>query len=233
MERIFIGQVIGVTGSGPWEEHIIRRIVHNDCGFLGTSAVWQRDQIIVVGTDNFDKEYLKASINVGKNHDFVCIYLSQEDFLHYCRTRELPGYYRGDPRILNHAGLTRLTSLGFRWPSTEASPGVGRTTDSDNYATASELTRRFRYSVAAGVPEHRRKQALSAAVQDPPRGMGLYAVAHEIASLIKWRKSQTTDRLRDAISRWEHDLDWLYHEYYLPSFHSFDWPSESPRIYNP
>ncbi len=79
-ERRFSGLVIGVTGSMPWNNFDLELGTILEEGCLGKSGIWQQNQIIVIGREDFDKEYLKQSVEIGLQFKFTCTYLSQEAF---------------------------------------------------------------------------------------------------------------------------------------------------------
>jgi hypothetical protein len=209
--------VIGVTGNTPHAEQDLKKGILLNGGYIGDKEIWQRDQILVIGREDFDKDYLRASVGTGLLYGFTCRYMRQEDFVYYASTGTLPKYYRDDPRIRDHAGLRFLTSIGFKWPSTDATVGIGGTSDTD-YNTESELTK-YGYNVKQGTPEQVRRAALARAVA----GMGLYGVVDWIAKLVRWRKAKLSDN-SGPIGRWEADLQWLHDKYYKGSKHSFIWP---------
>jgi hypothetical protein len=207
---LFWGKTVGVTGSGPYDEFAIEKIVTLEGGIVGDYDIWQTNQMIIVGREAFDEDYLVESVNFGLKHGFTCRYLSQEDFWEYWLEGEETAYYAGDPRIAAHEGLSFLASIGFKWPSIEMVQGHGGTgTLADRLNPAHQLKSRFGYSVQKGVPVKERRKRLSRAVKGPG-ALGLQAVASHLAFLITLNLRRYDDRMLDPIERWESDLDWLY-----------------------
>jgi hypothetical protein len=96
--RLFEAEIIGVTGSEPQNETEIRKLLHENGAFIGDKGIWGHEHIIVIGRTDFDKKYLKRSIEIGMAAGFVCRYMAQEDFLRYVDTHTAPGYTRHDIR---------------------------------------------------------------------------------------------------------------------------------------
>jgi hypothetical protein len=215
--------VIGVTGNKPYDEQALKRDISLKGGCIGDKQIWQDDQIVVIGREGFDKDYLTSSVEIGCRYGFTCQYMSQEDFLVYCKECVLPDYYKGDPRMRDHAGLRFLSSIGFEWPSLEAVSDGGGT---GNLAlqTSHPLRSVYRYSVAQGISLPQRRNALKWAVRKTE--LGLEVVANHIAGQIRLKKLQQSDRFERAIACWEADLDWLRREYYEGSPYSFVWPED-------
>ncbi len=221
---LFWGKTVGVTGSGPYEETAIEKIVSLEGGIVGDADVWQTNQMVVVGREGFDEDYLVRSVEFGMEQGFVCRYLSQEDFWAYWLGAEETTYYEGDPRIGEHEGLSFLASIGFAWPSAEVAHGLGGTGGlADRLNETHLLKSRFGYSVRQGVSVRERRQRLTRAVQGPG-ALGLQTVASHIAGLIGMNSSRYDDRMLGAIERWEADLDWLRASYYEGKAYSFVWP---------
>lgn len=59
---------------------------------------------------------------------------------------------------------------------------------------------------------------------DPLSVCRLRKMAETIAAFARNGKRQRRSRMAAAVRDWEHDLDYLYREYYVEKFH-FDWPS--------
>ncbi|MDP9437253.1 MAG: hypothetical protein M3P49_00660 [Actinomycetota bacterium] len=221
---LFWGKTLGVTGNGPYEEMAIEKIVSLEGGIVGDADVWQTNQMVVVGREGFDEDYLVRSVKFGMEQGFVCRYLSQEDFWTFWLGAEETTYYEGDPRIREHEGLSFLASIGFAWPSAEVVRGLGGTGGlADRLNETHLLKSRFGYSVRQGVSVRERRQRLARAVQGPG-ALGLQPVASHIAGLIGMNSSRYDDRMLVAIERWQADLDWLRASYYEGKAHSFVWP---------
>jgi hypothetical protein len=58
----------------------------------------------------------------------------------------------------------------------------------------------------------------------PKSARRLQKMAETLAAFVRNAKRRHDDRLDDAISEWEHDLQFLYERYYLGHFH-FSWPT--------
>lgn len=233
---LFWGQTIGVTGHGPYEARAIEKIITLEGGLVGDSDIWQPNQLLVIGREDFDHEYLKSSVKVlFLENKTPCEYISQEDFweawLHRDHALHKP-YFRGDPRIRDHPGLKFLASVGFKWPTVESGVSMGDGTGglSDRLKASSDLRRYCGYSVKSGVTLEERRQKLSRAVKDPPFGLGLESVAKHIAGLISLNLSKLEPPM-EAVWKWKADLDWLRSKYYEKEIYSFVWPGfDLPNI---
>ncbi len=126
-DLLFWGKTVGVTGSGPYDEMAIERIATLEGAVVGDSDIWQTNQMVIVGREAFDEDYLMKSVEFGLDEGFTCRYLSQEDFWDYWLGGEETAYYAGDPRIASHEGLSFIASIGFKWPSIEVVQGYGGT----------------------------------------------------------------------------------------------------------
>ena len=134
-------------------------------------------------------------------------------------------YFKGDPRIYDHAGLRFLSTLGFRWPRIDGggSSGDGTGGLADRLSALSDLRRYSGYSVNSSVTLNDRRQKLDRAVKPPPFGLGLKQVADHIVFLINVNGRKGRPPL-EAMSRWKADLDWLKRTHYEDQIHSFVWP---------
>jgi hypothetical protein len=208
-DLLFWGKTVGVTGSGPYDEMAIERIATLEGAVVGDYDIWQTNQLMIVGREAFDEDYLIKSVEFRLEEGFTCRYLAQEDFWDYWLGGEETAYYAGDPRIASHDGLSFIASIGFRWPSIEIVHGHGGTGGlADRLNPAHQLRSRFGYSVKAGVSTKERRQRLGRAVKGPG-ALGLRAVAEHIAFLVNLNLRRYDDRMLDPIERWESDLDWL------------------------
>lgn len=223
---LFWGETVGVTGNGPYDQMVIEKIATLEGAIVGDMDIWQTNQLIVVGREDFSEEYLERSIDFGFEHGFTCRYLSQEDFWDFWLGADETTYYAGDPRISDHEGLSFLASVGFKWPSVEAVERYGGTGSlSGRFREQHELKKFFGYSVRQGVSVEERRQRLKRAIRKPPSGLGLRAVAEHIAGMTNLALSRYDNRMDEAIDKWESDLEWLRQKYYLNRRHSFLWPS--------
>lgn len=228
MYQKFTGQIIAVTGDGPYYEEAIERIVRLEGaalgGRIGNDGSWQENQIIVIGRDDFGLDYLIESINVGLRHGFTCRYMSQEAFWDLWLWDEHQPYYKGDPRVEEHPGLSYLASVGFEWPTFKEVQGTGTLDNAKAWNTESILKSKFGYHVRKQLSEKTRRKRLQNAVtaQD---GLGLKAVAEHIAFLIRLNRGKCDESLEGALGRWKSDLDWLHESFYAGSAHRFVWPN--------
>jgi hypothetical protein len=215
------GQIIGVTGTAPYRANVIRNMIIARGGIIGSAHMWEHEQIIVVGRTHYDRDYLQQSIKLGLKYGFVCRYMSQEAFSDLCHHEVWPYYYHGDPRIKEHAGLSYLAFIGFKWPSTAGGPGDG-SLEANGWSRSHPLAYTFGYSVGKDVSIRARREALKLALTS--RSMGLQEVVEHIAFLVRINKGRWDDHMEGAIARWEEDLDWLYDTYYKGSIYTFFWP---------
>jgi hypothetical protein len=216
-------QIVGVTGEGPLESIEVRQLVEKNGGFATGSDIWQADQIVVIGREQFDKEYLRESIRVGLNCGFTCAFMSQEAFNNILQRDEYPVYHHRDPRIREHPGLSFLASIGFKWPSTDAFAGGHGEPGAVGWNETSTLKALYGYNVDRNTPVSVRQLALNRAIR--PDALGLRRVAEFIAWLIRLNKQRHDDLHQAAIDRWEDDLNRLRVSYYENSIHRFIWPS--------
>lgn len=228
MEQKFLEQVIAVTGDDPYYQEAIERIVLLEGatvgGWIGQDDTWQMNQIVVVGRDDFTEEYLMDSIKIGQRHGFRCQYMSQEDFWDLWLWGEYQPYYKGDPRIEKHPGLSFLASIGFEWPTIEELQGTGTIDSTKTWNPESILKSRFGYHVRKHLSEKTRRKRLQNAITGPD-GLELKDVVDHIAFLIRLNRGRVDDSLKGALDRWESDLDWIYENHYVNSAHSFNWPT--------
>ena len=226
---LFWGQTVGVTGDGPYEARAIEKIITLEGGLVGDKDVWQPNQLLVIGREHFDRDYLRESVRILYSENKTpCEYISQEDFwsawLYRDHTLHKP-HFKGDRRIHDHPGLKFLSSIGFPWPPLDNRGSLGDGTGglSGRLNDISDLRRYCGYRVASGITQEERRQKLSRAVKPPPFGLGLRSVANTIAGHIRrfGRKDQPPV---EAISKWKADLDWLQRTYYEGQIYSFVWP---------
>jgi hypothetical protein len=222
-QRRLADQIISVTGYVPLNRDEMEEIIKNKGGFIGGKGIWQCEQMVVIGRDGFDVDYLQKSVQIGLNYKFSCNFLSQEAFLDILENDRYPSYYKGDPRIQDHQGLSYVATLGFPWPSAEVTIGIGGTGNLLVWNDSHPLRSRYGYNVQRETPESERLSALKIAVRQD--ALGLREVAEHIAWLIRLAKRRRDDKMDEAIDNWESDLEWLYKEYYENSVYSFIWPS--------
>lgn len=228
VEQKFLGAIIAVTGDDPHYSEAIERIVRLEGGTVGgrsgDDGSWQVNQIVVVGREDFVEEYLVESINVGLRHGLTCRYMSQEAFWDLWLWDEYEPYYKGDPRIEEHPGLSFLASIGFKWPTLQEIQGAGILDGATNWNAESILKSKFGYHVRKQLSEKTRRKRLQNAVTARD-GLGLKAVADHIAFLIRLNRGKTDESLEGALGRWKSDLNWLHTSFYTGSTHSFVWPT--------
>jgi len=230
---LFWRQTVGVTGDGPYEARAIEKIVTLEGGMVGDKDVWQPNQLMIVGRENFDHSYLESSVRLLYLQNRIpCEYISQEDFWSAWLNRDSAlhkPYRSGDRRIHGHPGLRFLSEIGFVWPSVEdqrySGDGTGGLADRLN--PMNDLRRMYGYGADKGTKPEERRQKLSRAVKPRPFGLGLKHVAHHIAGQVNihGRKGRPPT---EAISNWKSDLDWLYRTYYEGQVDSFTWPFPQP-----
>ena len=231
IERKFEDRIIGLTGYSSKKivlDEAVARIIQLEGGKVvgdwGTYDCWEVEQIVVVGDEDFNKEYLIESVEIGIKHNFNCRYFSLEDFWDYWIDEELfEPYFEGDPRIDEHKGLAFLASLGFDYPTVDIfSFGNKSQKRAVQWNEESILMEQFGYSVRAGVSEKKRRRALAKAVESPEI-ISLQEIAKHIVLLINTRKAN--ENMLPAVRRWKSDLDWLKANFYDDSVHSFVFPS--------
>jgi len=223
MEKVFTDQTITITGNTPYEEWALERIALLEGGTISNSYDWDEEQLIVIGREDFDRNYLIASVEFGLENEFTCQYLSQEDFWHFWLYGEFEPYFKGDQRIASHEGLSFLASIGFKWPSiSEIGLGGEGSRDFGERRLEHELRSIFGYSVRKGIPERNRRASLKEAVTGS-NNLGLRIVATHIAGRIQ--ENRRNKIMEGAIERWKSDLEWLRKTYYEKSKYSFRWPS--------
>jgi hypothetical protein len=222
----FHGKLIGVTGTGPHEEKWLRSLIFW-CGGVNSRdfCMWGNNQIIVLGYDGFDEEYLRQTIEFIQEKDIIVHFLSQEDFLKFVYRNELVHYYPNDPSVKSHDGLSFLASIGFQWPSTYATREFDKTGGDFYGRTQHPLAEIYKYNVKKDTSISDRHTALKRAIRPWPNGLGLREVVDHIAYLVRDRKRHQPERLKGSIGRWEDDLEWLRENYYKNSIYSFIWPS--------
>lgn len=221
----FLGQYVSTTGEGPLQERHIESIVVPQQGTFVDRNSWYKQQIVVIGRENFDKGYLNRAINITRANDLKFTFISQEALINYFATGELTKYHPDDPRIAEHPGLSYLASIGFKWPSTYAVPGIGSGSSQQHDFDTHPLSSICGYNVQKSTLLAKRRQALRLAISATDSKLGLRNTAYHIAGLVKWRKSQRNDKYWGAIERWEADLEWLRLNFYVNAHHSFIWPS--------
>jgi hypothetical protein len=219
----FFAQVVGVTGREPVSAVLLRDEIMREDGVIGNAGIWQKDQIVVVGREDFDEAYLKRSVEIGMRFKFTCVYLSQEAFAEWWLDDKPAEYVKGDRRIAEHPGLAFLASIGFKWPEWEAVAGTGGGTGALGLNDTHPLSAVYKYSVRRDVPLKTRQAALARAIR--PDALGLKAVVEHIAGMVRLNKSRLDSRMDGAIGRWEDDLAWLREYYYKNTIYSFIWPS--------
>jgi hypothetical protein len=132
----------------------------------------------------------------------------------------------------------------FDWPSTAAGPGDGSLAPGRWYAEGMLAYLGYRVGVVQGVSSGVRRQILDAVFLHPlppvngpaycrawgPPGAParLQRLAQEIARFTQNAKRKRSADMSDAISDWEHDLNYLYRQYYVGKFH-FGWPKVASR----
>ncbi len=229
MKRKFIeNKIIGVTGYEPYDNLAIQRIIELEGGVVkgdnGYNHIWEEQQVIVIGTNDFDKEYLQRSIEAGIELNFRCQYMTQEDFWFWWLDEEEPvPYLKSDSRIDEHEGLKFLASVGFEFPTVKES----LENESENLydfgerRLEHELKSVFGYNVQKKTLVNERRKALKKAVCEKT-GLGLREVAFHIFGRIG--ENGRNKKMENAIKNWKSDLDWLRENHYDNTIHSFRFP---------
>lgn len=229
MEYKYEGEIIGLTGYSldyPNYDEMIRRIIELEGGILSgdgqNNKEWEIEQIVIIGEEDFDKDYLIQSIEIGIEYNFTCKYFSLEDFWDFYKEQDYEPYFEGDPRIANHAGLSFLASIGFKYPDVDIFGfGSRKQSNGKGWNIESILRSEFGYSVRAGVLEKERRKALRKAVKSTDI-ITLQQIAEHIVFNINLRKGKKN--MNSAVERWMQDLKWLKRECYDKSIHSFRFP---------
>lgn len=211
------GYMVGATGDDPVTEMEIRSLAFWQGAILGDDDIWQDNQIIVVGRNQFDKTYLKQAIDLILREKIHIHFIAQELFLDFAQDGIFESHYPGDTRIAEHPGLTFLSSIGFKWPVVGKYRGNNKLAKFEGEDHV--LAIKYGYSVRKRESITSRRRALTLGIS----ALGLQTVAYHIASLIKLNSGNPI--MKDAVPRWREDLEWLYQTKYLTSIHSFIWPS--------
>ncbi len=87
MEKKFENRIVGITGFSPMHgsyDEMICRIIELEGGIVvgdsQNNEQWEIEQTIIIGEEDFSKEYLIHSIEVGIEYNFTCQYFSLEQF---------------------------------------------------------------------------------------------------------------------------------------------------------
>lgn len=222
--NLFAGRVVGVTGSGPYEEKLIAALVWWQMGIVGDRDIWQSNQLIVIGRRAFDQDYLRCAAQHVVSKKFTFYPLSQEDFVVFFDRGIYPNYQRNDERVLKHEGLRFLASIGFRWPSIVAPSHPTNRYYDYRYLGDHPLSVTYGYNVKRDTSVEERRAALRRAIKPRPIGLGLQEVVEHIAWLVRDRKRCWRPEIAGAIARWEEDLAWLKRNYYDGTEPGFIWP---------
>lgn len=231
IERKFVNEVISLTGYSSNSvilDEAIARIIELEGGTVvgdyGYDEIWEPGQMIIVGDQDFDQEYLVKSVEAGLKGNFTCHYITLEDFWNYWIDQEIyEPYFVGDPRIREHQALAFLEALGFEYPTVDIFNFEQKTQNnqSKEWNDESILKAEFGYSVRNGISEKYRRETLEKAVRSP-NIISLQRIAEHIVSQINLRKRN--EKMAPAIKRWEADLQWLKENHYDKSIHSFIFP---------
>ena len=110
-----LGQVVTVTGSEPFREDQIKSMIISENGIVGNENIWQKDQILVIGSYGYSSELLQRAVYLNRKLNLSIQYMSQEAFQEYHLYGRLPQYFEGDKRIRGHSGLHILAWIGHSW----------------------------------------------------------------------------------------------------------------------
>jgi hypothetical protein len=219
-------KTVGVTGDGPYESADLGTLITKLGGVVDHEEIpWGEQDYIVIGRANFATHYLEESLDNAPGIQ----YFSQEDFSNFLLFGVEPGYFPGDPRIAAHPGLTFLSSASadeFKWPEVDLTEDeiIGEEIDTRGWQDEHRLRSEFGYNVSKqeGLSAQQRRHRLGRAIQNPPRGLGLYRVAYHIAGLIRLNKNRRNRA--GAVRKWQSDLDWLHENHYEGRSRGFRWP---------
>jgi hypothetical protein len=130
----------------------------------------------------------------------------------------------------------------FAWPSTAADGGDGSLSTEDWTREGVLKSMGYKVGQVDGRPTNARERILGEIFDGPlppvfvagylaewgrPRTTRrLRKMAETIAALTRNAKRRKDARMRSAIRDWEHDLGFLYDEYYVGQFH-FAWPTSA------
>jgi len=210
------GKTIGIAGEQPFNYSDFVKLIMILGGEIHTWEIpWKEVDYLIIGKERFNVNYLEASIGMQNE----ILYMSQEVFLDLLLFGNEPCYYHGDVRIEEHPGLKFLSSIGFQWPSTYSTPGQNEL-EEVQWPNESELMKKCQYSVKKGISKRERRRRLRKGMKELELG---YIVKH-IANLVRIAKRRNDNIMKDAISRWEEDLNWIRKNYYEGTKHSFIWP---------
>jgi len=211
--------VICCTGYGPFKESNLDELLKKLGAKLDNSQTpWDEVDYIIIGRDGFDENYLRQAVK----QDADIVFISQEDFINLLLFGEFEEYSRDDKRVLNHEGLSFLSSIGFQWPSTDYDDSDDDEEDfsTGELAEVSEIKEQYGYHVQAGNTLYNRQNSLRRAVN----GIGLKKVANHIAFLIHMNQRRNDSKMSHAVKCWREDLEWLKREFYQKGGGRFIWP---------
>lgn len=239
MEKKFEGTIVGITGYSSKvvdNDSMARKIIELEGGIIsgdnGNNEEWEIEQMIFIGDEDFDKNYLIQSVEVGIANNFTCRYYSVDDFWDvYCDISSKVGtqepnhepYHEGDPRIEEHAGLSFLASLYFKYPNVDILRfGNTQPNNAKGWNAESILKENFGYNVREGNSKSNRRDSLKRAVNSR-NIITLKQIAEHIVFNINIRKGNKN--MSSAVERWTEDLEWLKKEFYDKSVHNFRFPN--------
>jgi hypothetical protein len=224
IQQLFKGslsnRMVCLTGNGPFlardlGEFLKRIGAWND--FAVPPAKYKGDYFVVVGRSEFHQQYLQQIVVSTNPPEF----LAQEDFLNLLLCGRQAVYFRDDPRIEEHPGLAYLATIGFRWPSTYATPGNYDLNGTEDWDGESILKKKYGYNVKKGTSATYRRSALKKAIEEK---VEFKNIVDHIAAMIRLHKRRRDKKMEGAIDRWSEDLKWLKEVYYDNSSYRFVWP---------
>jgi hypothetical protein len=239
-ERVIPKQVL-LLGDGPWPIDNFTELLQ-EIGF----EVWQNGcdadiEVVIVGRENWSESLIDAQIEerygealrVYPQELFVMLLAMQADPLEIADPESLLKFVDG------HPVFKYLFNQEFPWPETAFEDGppatIGEGFDGED---ASSPLYKIGYSVAQQValsPSRRHdlleeayaEERLPWCISDEYMEDWGDANSRKRLRRIAWHLHLMTKRFKrhkEAVARWESDLNWLKRTYYKP-IHRFRWPS--------
>lgn len=195
------GVVIGTTGSKPYDEESVASLIRKLGGIIHNDPMQGgKPKYIVVGREDFDKDYLQEVIE----NEASVLFFNQESFLGYILFGTDTGGIYETEEIADHPGLSCIDGLGGLPQKKHYSFGVDKS-NSSHLEPQSFLRKKYGYHTNM-LPSNR-KECLKKAVH----GEGIDAVTDHISWLI--RMNRENSKIKDALNIWARDLDWLKNTY--------------------
>jgi len=240
-------KAICTHGSGPWDVDELDGLLQ-DIGFelfnCGDYDETRKVGIIVVGSDEWDREAIEAQIN-NREGKSVKVF-TQELFVAAlacgCDPFELipddddpdiPEFLESFGR--DHPVIQYLRSLDFPWPIFGYADKPPRICTDWEVDESPLFLAGYTVKEKEGLLQSERRSVLSGAFKEdliwvhsdaymnswgnPLKLKRLRRIAYHIAMLTRRHSHHTK-----AVIRWKNDLDWLREQYYKPMLRRFKWP---------